>query len=165
MSPFPKPQVAYVGYSDLYFATEGQIHSPFALGNFDRGELTIMTDGLKFRGMTVEVDCKHISSVGLVRKTFPWGILCAVTAAALLLVYLNAPTPFSWQHPPIYLVAIILVVVSAIQWREEWVEVIYADTEHTQRAYFRRQPIFWGFASGRTRKLCEEIRDKVLAVQ
>ncbi len=113
--------------------------------------------------MNVEVDCNNVSAVRLVRKTFPWGIVFVVTAAAAVFIYLNSPIPFTWRQPAIYIVAAIFIVTSIRQWGEEWVEVVYSNDHREQRAYFRRQPIFWGSASACTRQLNQELCQKMLS--
>lgn len=162
MSRYPEPEVPYSGYSDLYFATEGQVRGWWSLGNFDRGELTIVPGRVTFRGMDVLVDCPGVRSVQLVRKTFPWAVVLAVAAVAALCVYLEAPVPFTWRHPAPYVVAAILLIASARQWAERWVEVVYADGSGEHRAYFRRNPVFWGSSARRTRQLYQELQAAVL---
>jgi hypothetical protein len=56
----------------------------------------------------------------------------------------------------------ILLVVSAKYWRERWVEVVYSDDGRPRRAYFRRDPVFFGWSGKRTRALYNELRSRVL---
>lgn len=164
MSPgrYPEPPVKYSGFSDLHFATEAQMRSRAALAEFDRGELALSPGRVVFTGMRVLVDCPNVTAVGLVRKRFPWAVLAAVAAAAAVLVYLASPVPFTWRQPLPYILAATLVVGSVLQRRERWVEVTYTENETPRRAYFRREPIWFGSAAARTRRLLDEIRAEVL---
>lgn len=165
MLEYPVPSVPYTGHSDLYFATERQVHSPFAVGNYDRGELSLAPGRVTFRGMRVEVDCPQVASVRLVRKAFPWGIVVAVGGVAALLGYFAAPDKFNWRHPLPYVLLGILAVASVRQAREQWVEVVHNGPEGEQRAYFRRDPVFLGSGRARTRQLCREIESQVLELR
>jgi hypothetical protein len=162
VSEYPKPQVPYAGYSDLHFATERQIRSGIAFGNNDRGELTVEPGRIVFRGMQAQVDCPNVTAVGLVRKTFPWALAIVVGAVAAAIVYLSSPVPFTWRQPAIYIVAAILLIVCVKQWRQQWVEVAYSDDGRERRAYFRREPVFWGSGAARTRLLHQELQERVL---
>jgi hypothetical protein len=159
---YPEPAIRYQGYSDLHFATERQIRSRFALANYDRGELSLSHGRITFRGMHVMVDCPSVTAVRLVRKAFPWGIIAPFSVIALILVYSDAPAYFTWRQPLPYYILVILLIGCIKQARERWVEVSYAGAEEPLRAYFRREPIFWGSGVLRTRKLCKEIEDVVL---
>jgi hypothetical protein len=159
--PYPEPPVKYSGYSDLHFATEHQIRSPVILGGYDRGTLEASPGRVVFTGMRNLVDCPNVTAVGMARKTFPWVMLAVVAAAAALLVYLNSPVPFTWRQPLVYGIAFILLVVSARYWQERWVEVIYSDGGKPRRAYFRRDPVFFGSGAKRTRALYNELRSRV----
>lgn len=165
MARYPEPPVKYAGYSDLYFATEEQVRSWGALGNYDRGELTVVPGRLTFRGMRVLVDCPGVRAIRLARKSFPWAVAICVGAAAALLVYLNSPVPFTWRQPLPYFVAGVLLVACARQWGEKWVEVVYADGEGERRAYFRREPVWWGLGAARTRRLQQDLRVTVLGIK
>ncbi len=165
MVSYPEPPVKYTGYSDLYFATEEQVWSWWALGNYDRGELTVVPGGLTFRGMRVLVDCPNISAVRLAGKAFPWAVAMSVGAAAALLVYINSPVPLTWRQPFPYLVAGVLSVAYARQWQEKWVEVVYSDGAGERRAYFRREPVWWGSGAARTRRLQQDLQAAVLRVE
>jgi hypothetical protein len=162
MPQYPEPEVPYAGYSDLHFATDQQVRSWAALGNYDRGELSVSPRRLSFRGMRVQVDCANVTAVELVTKTFPWGVVLVVGVVAAVVVYLSSPVPFTWRQPPVYLVPTILLIGCAQQWRERWVEVVYSEGERERRVYFRREPIFWGSGAARTRQLHRELREKVL---
>jgi hypothetical protein len=162
MPEYPAPSVPYSGHSDLYFATERQVRSPLAVGNYDRGELSLAPGRVTFRGMRVEVDCPQVTSVRLVRKAFPWGLVVAVGGVAAPLGYLAAPDTFTWRHPLPYMLLGILAVASLRQAREQWVEVVYAGPEGERRAYFRREPTWIGSGAARTRQLCEAIRSQTL---
>lgn len=163
MLQYPKPQVPYSGYSDLYFATAGQVRSWAVLAGRDRGELTAGPRRLTFRGMDVEVHCANVSAVTLVRKAFPWVTLLAIAVAAAILIYVNSPVPFTWRQPPVYAVLIVLSVACLIQSRERWVEVVYSEGERERRAYFRRAGLFaWWLGTARTRQLYRDLRRTVL---
>jgi hypothetical protein len=60
-----------------------------------------------------------------------------------LIVYLKSPVPFTLRQPLPYILLVIFLAVCIKQLRERWVEVAYTADEQPQRAYFRRDPIFW----------------------
>jgi hypothetical protein len=113
--------------------------------------------------MGAEVDCANVTAVRLVGKVFPWGIALVVAAVAAILICLNSPVPFTWRQPPVYLVTLILIIACVRQWREQWVEVTYSEGERERRAYFRREPIFWGSGAARTQQLHQNLRRVVLS--
>lgn len=158
---YPKSQPPYTGFSDLHFATERQVRSGLVLAGYDRGELTTAPGRVTFRGMTVQVDCDDVTGITLIRKAFPWAIALVVGLIAAALVYFTSPAPFTWRQPLPYVLLIILLVASARQWNERWVEVSYS--HGTRRAYFRREPMFLGSGAARTRKLYQELRWSVLS--
>jgi hypothetical protein len=165
MAQYPESAIRYEGYSDLHFATEEQIRSRFALGNYERGELSLSPGRLIFRGMHVLVDCSEVTAVRLVGKSFPWGTTAAGGVFLAVLVYVSSPAPFTLRQPLPYIVLVIFLATCIKQLRERWVEVSYTAAEQPQRAYFRREPIFWGLAAVGTQKLCKEIEDVVLRGQ
>jgi hypothetical protein len=162
MESYPKPGVPYVGRSDLYFATEAQIRSPFSLGSVERGEMAMSPGRVTFRGMTVLVDCPGVTAVRLARKTFPWAMLLVVVVLGAALIAFQGSLPALLRRPITYVVTAILIVSLLFYVRRWWVEVEYAGPDGPRRAYFRREPLFLGSASGRTRRLLEEIEVRVL---
>lgn len=158
---FPKPEAPYVGHSDLHFETERGIRSPFAVGGCDRGEVVASAGRVTFRGMKVQVECPNVVRVGLVTKTFPWGVFGAVAAVAAVLVYANSPIPFTWRQPLPYVVVGILGAGALLYARERWVEVVYSQDGTERRAYFRREPLIPLLGNVRTRRLLEELRRAV----
>ena len=157
---YPKPEVPYTGHSDLYFATGQQVRSGFSLGNSDRGELSTSPGRVTFRGMRVFVDCPDVTAVRLVRKAFPWVIVAAVGALAVVCIFLQTRGNFSWTY--VGVVGVILLVIAFKQSREQWVEVEYAGPDKPRRAYFRREPVFFGSGPARTQALLKEIEGTVL---
>lgn len=160
---YPKPHVPYRGYSDLYFATERQMRSPFSVANFDRGEISLSPGRVTFRGMEALVDCVGVTAVAIVRKTFPWGVALGIGVIAVIIAAFQAPTFLSWRHPFPYVLLGVFVVACLSQSRERWVEVSYAAPEGPRRAYFRRQPHFFGSSRARTATLLKEIETVALA--
>jgi hypothetical protein len=164
MEPYPKPDVPYVGHSDLYFATEAQVRSPFSVGSVERGELTMSPGRVTFRGMSVLVDCPDVTAVRLARKTFPWAMLLVLVVVVLgaALIAFQGSLPALLRRPITYVVTAIMLVSGLSYGRQRWVEVEYAGPDGPRRAYFRRERLLLGSASGRTRRLLDEIEARVL---
>lgn len=154
-----EPQPPYSGYSDLHYATEHQVRSALFLAGYDRGELTSSPGRVSFRGMRVSVECPDVTAVNLVRKTFPWGTAVVVGLVSAVMVYLASPAPFTWRQPLPYVVSVILLVAAIRHATERWVEVVSRGESGSgpSRAYFRRQPMFFGSSAARTRELYEEL--------
>ena len=159
----PENSTAYVGYSDLHYASERQFVSRFAVAGYDRGELTLHPTRIVFRGVRGRLECLNVTSVEWVEKPFPWPIAIAVGLGAFGLAYFQAPELLAWNRPLPYLLLGFLLVLSRLVSRDSWVEVCYEKDGASQRAYFQRSPVY-GFGSSRkrTRLLMEEIRSQVL---
>jgi hypothetical protein len=164
LPPYPRPPVPYRGHSSLLFAPERRIRSGLSLAGFDRGELALSPRRVIFTGMRVLVDCPDVTAVGLAVKAFPWAIAAAVGALAAVAVYLTSPVPFRWDNPFLLIILAILLVAAFLHWRELWVEVTHFDPEgNVRKVYFRRGGGPFRGGNAATRRLCDEIRGKVLA--
>lgn len=155
---YPKPPIPYVGYSDLYFATEQQVRSSASLGNYDRGEISVTPGRITFRGMNVMVECPNVSGIRQVRKSFPWLVYIPVVIVAALIAFATSPISLPWRQPLPYILGVILSCLAVVYGREYWIEVVYQDDGIQRRAYFRRSPSIFLLARRRNHRLLNELR-------